>query len=145
MIQIEWRAAALKVYLQMVKLLQVRGHSKWRNPFCLIIEATVITISGMHNPGREVRLEKTDFSEASSTPGEAERSVTVQAPVLILHFWSGSCLWFLTVSPCLSFRSQYRKGLFHLFQYLCSKVSSPKLRVVTESVLSILLRYKTKY
>lgn len=49
------------------------------------------------------------------------------------------------MSPCSTFRSKCRKGLAHLFQSLCSKASSAKLRDVTESVLPILLRYRTKY
>lgn len=56
----------------------------------------------MHNQGREARQTgETSLSEASFTSGEAERPMIVQAPVLTLHFYSGLCVWLLSVPPSL--------------------------------------------
>lgn len=101
----------------------------------------------MHNPGRGAsQTGGSRLYEASSTSGEAERSVIVQAPVLTLHFCSGSCLWFLTVSPyrlvpasekgCLTFSSlcvaklvQPNLGLLQIYcsQYCWDKEPNTKL------------------
>lgn len=141
--QIKGRAATLNIYLQMVKP-PSPGHSKWWNPFCLIIEATATSISGVHNSGRGAsQTGENRFSEASPTPGEAERSVTVQAPVLTLHFCSGSCLWFLIASPCLLVPASdlsTEKGCLTLSSPHVAKLVQPNL-----SVLPVLLRYRAKY
>lgn len=125
--------------------LQLRGRSKWSR-FCPGIEATATTSSGTHIQGREARQTGiSSLSEATFTPGEAERSVIVQAPVLTLHLHSASCFW-LSVSPSSSFRSKHRNGLVHIFQCSsCSKASPAKFGVLTESVLPVLLRYRTKH
>lgn len=81
--------------------LQLQGHRKLSH-LCPAIESTATTTSVTHNQGREERQTgESSLSQASLTPGEAERPVIVQAPGLTLPFCSGLCLWLLTVSPCL--------------------------------------------
>lgn len=88
----------------------------------------------MHNSGRGAgQTGENRFSTASSTPGEAERAVTVQAPVLTLHFCPGSCPWFLTVSPCLLVPPSdlsAEKGWLTFSSLYVAKLAQPNLGVL---------------